>query len=330
MTRMQYCEGILAGFEYVMEQDPKCLTIGQGLWSPWYVGRSMDGLDKKFGVDRVIDTPVSEQATTGIAVGAALNGYRPIVIHPRMDFMILATDQIVNQAAKWHHMLGGGRSPSMVVRGIVNRGGEQGAQHSQALHSWYAHIPGLRVVMPATPADARDLLIAAVQSPDPVLYIDDRWLYEWEDEVPPPQDMDLASLGPQLLRDGTDVTIGAASYSVKLGLDAAELLAAEGISCAVVDARILNPFDPSLLRKSVCKTGRFLAVDGSWANCGFAGEMIAAVVEGMPPSALRSAPARITLPAAPAPTSRPLEAAYYPTVEKVADEIRRMVKGPGQ
>lgn len=326
MTRMQYCEAILAGFEYVMERDKKCLTIGQGLWSPWYVGRSMDGLDKKFGVHRVIDTPVSEQATTGMAVGAALNGYRPIVIHPRMDFMILATDQIVNQAAKWHHMLGGGASPSMVVRGIVNRGGEQGAQHSQALHSWYAHIPGLRVVMPATPQDARDLLIAAVQSADPVLYIDDRWLYEWEDEVPPPRDLDLSTIGPQVLRKGSDVSIGAASFSVKLALDAAEILQRDGISCEVIDARILNPFDPSLLRASVKKTGRFLAVDGGWSNCGFAAEMIAAVAEGLPPSAFRAPPARLTLPAAPAPTSKVLEQAYYTTVEDIVARASAMVK----
>jgi pyruvate dehydrogenase E1 component beta subunit len=327
MTTMQYCEGILAAFRYVMRTDPKCLTIGQGLWSPWYVGRSMDGLDEEFGKDRVIDTPVSEQATTGIAIGAALNGYKPIVIHPRMDFMVLAADQIVNQAAKWRHMLGGGRSPSVVIRAIINRGGEQGAQHSQALHSWFAHIPGLRVVMPATPADARDLLIGAVQSPDPVLYIDDRWLYEQEDEVAEAGDVDLAALGPQLLREGTDITIGAASYSVKLALDAAEELAEEGISCAVVDARILNPFDPALLRRSVRKTGRFLAVDGGWEVCGFAGEMIAAVVEDLAPSELRASPARVTLPAAPAPTSRPLEQAYYPTAVTVADAVRRMVSG---
>ena len=329
MARMQYCEAILAGFEYAMERDPKCLAIGQGLWSPWYVGRSMDGLDKRFGLARVIDTPVSEQATTGIAVGAALNGYRPIVVHPRMDFMILAADQMVNQAAKWRHMLGGGRSPAMVVRGIVNRGGEQGAQHSQALHSWFAHIPGLRVVMPATPRDARDLLIAAVQSPDPVLYIDDRWLYEWEDDLPPPQDLDLAAIGPQLLRDGTDITLGAASYSVKLSLDVAELLAPEGISCAVVDARVLNPFDPSLLRQSVKKTGRLLAVDGGWSNCGFAGEMIAAVVEAVDPRALRACPARVTLPEAPAPSSKPLEDDYYPTAAGIAAQVRQMVRGEG-
>lgn len=327
MTRLAYCDGIREAFEYCMTTDPKCFAIGQGLWSPWYVGRSMDKLDEKFGRARVIDTPVSEQATTGIAVGAALLGYRPIVIHPRMDFMILATDQIVNQAAKWRHMLGGQVSPSMVVRGIVNRGGEQGAQHSQALHSWYAHIPGLRVVMPATASDARDLLIAAVQCDDPVLYIDDRWCYEHEEEVAPAADVDLASIRPLLRREGSDITLVAASYSVLLAMEAADVLKAEGISCDVIDMRMLNPMDPALVRSSARKTGRLLAIDGGWRTCGFAGELIATACEALAPQDWRAAPQRITLPDAPAPTSKPLEAAYYPTAATVVDRVRQMVRG---
>lgn len=323
--RMAYCDGIREAFEYCMATDPKCFAIGQGLWSPWYVGRSMDKLDEKFGRARVIDTPVSEQATTGIAVGAALLGYRPVVIHPRMDFMILATDQMVNQAAKWRHMLGGQVSPSMVVRGIINRGGEQGAQHSQALHSWYAHVPGLRVVMPATAADARDLLIAAVQCDDPVLYIDDRWCYEHEDDVGPAADVDVADIRPVLRREGADITLAGAGYSVLLAMEAAELLAKDGISCDVVDIRMLNPMDPELVRSSVRKTGRLLAVDGGWRTCGFAGELIATVTEALAPADWRTAPRRITLPDAPAPTSRPLEAAYYPNAEAVATEVSAMV-----
>lgn len=327
MTRMAYCDGIREAFEYCMTTDPKCFAIGQGLWSPWYVGRSMDKLDEKFGRTRVIDTPVSEQATTGIAVGAALLGYRPIVVHPRMDFMILATDQIVNQAAKWRHMLGGMASPGMVVRGIINRGGEQGAQHSQALHSWYAHIPGLRVVMPATAADARDLLIGAVQCNDPVLYIDDRWCYEHEDDVGPASDVNLSSIRPVLRREGADITLAGAGYSVLLAMQAADLLAAEDIGCEVVDIRMLNPMDPALIRASVERTGRLLAIDGSWRTCGFAGELIATVTEALSPTDWRAAPQRITLPDAPAPTSKPLEAIYYPTAETVADRIRAMVRG---
>ncbi len=322
---LAYCDGIREAFEYCMDRDDKVFAIGQGLWSPWYVGRSMDNLDKRYGKERVIDTPVSEQATTGIAVGAALQGYRPVVIHPRMDFMILATDQIVNQAAKWRHMLGGKTSPSMVVRGIVNRGGEQGAQHSQALHAWYAHIPGLRVVMPATASDARDLLIAAIQSPDPVLYIDDRWCYEHKETVSPPKDVDLASVKPVLRREGTDITIAAASYSVLLAMEAASSLSGEGISCDVIDMRALNPLDATLVSSSVQKTGRLLAVDGGWRTCGFAGELIARASESTNPSDWKTAPRRITLPDAPAPTSKPLEAIYYPTADSIAQAVRSMV-----
>jgi pyruvate dehydrogenase E1 component beta subunit len=326
MNKIAYCDAILQGFEYLMESDPKCLAIGQGLWSPWYVGRSMEGLDRRFGKERVIDTPVSEGATTGIAVGAALHGYKPIVIHPRMDFMILATDQIVNQAAKWRHMLGGRCSPAVVIRGIINRGGEQGAQHSQALHSWYAHIPGLRVVMPATPSDARDLLIAATQSPDPVLYIDDRWLYEWEEELAPAGDVDLNSVRSVLRHEGNDITLAGAGHSVKLALDAAALLRDQGVRCDVVDMRVLNPLDPEALRRSVRKTGRLLAIDGSWSNCGFAAELIATAVEAAGPADWRAMPGRVTLPPAPAPTSKPLEAAYYPTAESVAAAALDMIK----
>jgi pyruvate dehydrogenase E1 component beta subunit len=324
---LAYCDGIREAFEYCMDKDERVFAIGQGLWSPWYVGRSMDNLDKRYGKHRVIDTPVSEQATTGIAVGAAVMGYRPVVIHPRMDFMILATDQIVNQAAKWRHMLGGASSPSMVVRGIVNRGGEQGAQHSQALHSWYAHIPGLRVVMPATAADARDLLIAAIQSPDPVLYIDDRWCYEHQEVVGPAVDVDLAAIRPVLRREGADITIAAASFSTLLAMEAADLVAAEGISCDIIDMRVLNPLDTVLLAQSVRKTGRLLAVDGGWRTCGFAGELIASAAELLAPGDWRAAPRRITLPDAPAPTSKPLEAMYYPTASALADAIRTMVRG---
>lgn len=325
MTRLAYCDGIREAFEYCMERDPKCFAIGQGLWSPWYVGRSMHDLDKKFGRERVIDTPVSELATTGIAVGASLLGYRPIVIHPRMDFMVLATDQIVNQAAKWRHMLGGKISPSVVFRGIINRGGEQGAQHSQALHAWYAHVPGLRVVMPATASDARDLLIAAVQCDDPVLYIDDRWCYEHEEDVTPAADVDLASIKPVLRQEGDDITLVGAGYSVLLALDAAKRLAEKGIGCDVVDLRMINPLDPSVVRQSVRKTGRLLAIDGGWRTCGLAGELIATVSEALEPTDWRAKPQRLTLPDAPAPTSKPLEAAYYTTVELVTESVSRMI-----
>lgn len=318
-----YSEGILDAFSYLLEHHPDVILIGQGLWSPWYVGNSMKDLDRRFGKERVIDSPVSEDATTGIAGGASLAGLRPVVIHPRLDFMILASNSIVNQIAKWSHMLGGQSHPNVTIRGIVNRGGEQGAQHSQALHSWYAHIPGLRVVMPATAADARDLLVASVLCDDPVLYIDDRWCYEIEEDLEPIEEIDLRSVRPRVLRPGGDVTVVGSGYSTQLALAAAELLESDGISAEVVDVRVLNPLDMGPVLKSVEGTRRLVAVDGGWRTCGFAGEIVAGVIETMPPGHLLSKPLRLTLPDAPAPTSSALERIYYPTAESIAEQIAK-------
>jgi pyruvate/2-oxoglutarate/acetoin dehydrogenase E1 component len=325
MTRTSYGLAIRSGFTHLLDNHSDVIVMGQGVWSPWYVGNTMTNLDRDYGRDRVIDTPVSEWATTSAAVGASLNGLKPVVIHPRMDFMLLATDSIVNQAAKWNHMLGGQASPSVCIRGIINRGGEQGAQHSQALHAWYAHIPGIKVVMPSSVADARDLLIAATLSPDPVVYIDDRWLYEREGEVGPVRDIDLDSIRNEVIRPGEHVTIAASSYSTYLAEQAAELLAADGIDAEIVDLRVLNPFDAEALIQSVSKTGRLLAVDGGWATCGLSAEIIARAAEAVSPTAWRARPARLTLPDAPAPTAKNLEKLYYPDVGAVAAAARKLV-----
>ena len=169
VVKTNYGEAIRLAFEYLLGTYPEVFVIGQGLWSPWYVGNSMTDLDKIFGIQRVIDTPISEAACTGAAVGAGLVGMKSIVVHPRIDFMLYAMDSNVNQASKWSHMTGRQANSNVTIRGIINRGGEQGAQHSQSLHSWFAHIPGLRVVMPSTVSDARDLLISAALCPDPVV-----------------------------------------------------------------------------------------------------------------------------------------------------------------
>lgn len=325
MVRYNYGTAMLAAFEYLLGTYPEVFVIGQGLWSPWYVGNSMTDLDKKFGADRVIDTPVSESACTGAAVGAALAGMKPIVVHPRMDFMLYAMDAIVNQAAKWSHMVGGQAAPGVTIRAIINRGGEQGAQHSQALHAWFAHVPGLRVVMPATVADARDLLIASVLSPDPVLFIDDRWLYSLEDDLPPVNELVLSQLGPQQLMTGDDVTIVGSGYSSRLAIEAAEILKTSGISADVIDLRILNPLDTTKIIESVTKTGRLLVVDGGWGPCGIAGEVIAQVAEGAAVGVMKKSPIRLTLPFAPAPTAQILEQAYYPTIDSVVGCVKKMM-----
>jgi pyruvate dehydrogenase E1 component beta subunit len=310
-AKVNYGQALLQGFEYLLSKHPEVFVIGQGLWSPWYVGSSMTDLEKNFGKDRVIDTPVSEMACTGAAIGASLAGYKPVVVHPRIDFMLLAVDQIVNQAAKWHHMLGGSASPAVTIRGIINRGGEQGAQHSQALHSWFAHIPGLRVVTPATPRDARDLLVSSVLCDSPVLFIDDRWLYEQEAEIGDVVEEPLESVGPAVLAEGKDITLVASGYSVLQAMEAAKELQQQNVSAEVIDLRVLNPVRWDDIVSSVEKTGHLLAIDGGWTNCGMAAEIIAAVSERINWNKLQAAPARITLTDSPAPTSGPLEDNYY-------------------
>lgn len=277
------------------------------------MGNSMTDLDKEFGVERIIDTPVSESACTGAAIGAALAGMKPIMVHPRMDFMLYAMDAIINEAAKWSSMMAGQAHAGVTIRSIINRGGEQGAQHSQALHSWFTHIPGLRVVMPYSVSDARDLLIASVLSGDPVIYIDDRWLYSNEEVLQPVVELDLKNQGPKIIKIGVDLTLVAAGYSTHLALEAAKILTNQGIDAEVIDIRVLSPLSPELILKSVTKTGRLVVVDGGWSPTGFAGEIIATVTESIDPKLIKSSPKRITLPFAPAPSASNLEKLYYPT-----------------
>jgi len=326
MERFNYGSAILSAFEYLLKTRPEVFVIGQGLWSPWYVGNSMTDLDKKFGSQRIIDTPVAEAACTGAAIGASLVGMKPIVVHPRMDFMLYAMDPIVNQAAKWSHMFGGQAHPSVTIRAIINRGGEQGAQHSQALHAWFAHVPGLRVVMPSTVADARDLLIASVLSPDPVIYIDDRWLYDLEDDLPEVKELDLSEQRPVVSLLGKDLTIVASSYTSHLAREAAAVLAAEKILVEVVDIRVLNPFYGEDIIQSVSKTGRLLVLDSGCTSAGFSGEVIAKVVEKLPLRYLKKPPMRLALPDAPAPTPRVLEEEYYLCTNDVVAASRALVR----
>ena len=321
MARVSYGEALRDGFIYLLDNYPEVFIIGQGLWSPWYVGNSMTDLDKIYGKERIIDTPVSESACTGAAVGASLSGTRPVVVHPRIDFMLYAVDSIVNQAAKWSHMTGGQASPNLTVRAIINRGGEQGAQHSQALHAWFAHIPGLKVVMPYSVADARDLLIASVLSDHPVIFIDDRWLYDDVDEIGPIKELNLSNIEPMILSTGSDLTMVSSSYSSKVCLNALNTLEKDGISADLFDLRVISPLNIENIIKSVIKTGNLMVVDGGWAPCGLSSEVIASVVEKISPSDLKSNPRRITLPFAPAPTSRALEKIYYFDEKTIIDAV---------
>lgn len=323
-NKYNYGTAILSAFDYLLENYPEVFIIGQGLWSPWYVGNSMTDLDKKFGVERIIDTPVSESACTGAAVGASLAGMKPIVVHPRMDFMIYAMDAVVNQAAKWSHMLGGQANPGVTIRSIINRGGEQGAQHSQALHAWFAHVPGLRVVMPSTVEDARDLLIASVLCPDPVMYIDDRWLYDQEAELPPIVELNLVDQGPKISQQGNDITIIGSGHASLLAREGAKLLEEDSISAEVIDVRVLNPFYVEEIVRSVKKTKRFLVVDSGCETAGFSAEIIAKVIERLPVNCLKNTPMRLALPDTPAPTSQNLEKEYYLSPYDVQNSVKKI------
>lgn len=324
MRELSYSDAIREASAQVLAADSRVFFIGQGVWSPWYVGSTMRDLDKDFGRDRVIDSPVSENATTGAAIGAALVGMIPVVIHPRMDFMILAIDQIVNEAANWSYMFGGQAHVPMVIRAIINRGGEQGAQHAQALHAWLMHVPGLKVVMPSTPRDAKGLFISAIYDGNPVIYIDDRWLYDEVGDVP--KESYMVPIGEGAIRrTGQDVTVVAISYMATEAMKAATELESQGISIEIIDPRSLKPLDTELIYRSVKKTGRLVIADVGWLTAG-AGAEIAASVASNAFDYLKAPIERVALPDCPAPTSSALEDAYYPKAEQVIEAVRRVTK----
>lgn len=320
---LSYGMAINEATRQLMDEDESVFLIGQGVNSPWYVGNTTMGLRDKFGSQRVFDTPVSENAITGVAIGAALAGMRPIVVHPRMDFALLANEQIFNQASNMYYMFGGRVSAPLVIRAIINRGGEQAAQHSQALHAIYTHSPGLKVVMPSTPYDAKGLLVASIRDNSPVVYIDDRWLYDDTGDVP--EEIYEVPIGKGALRKkGHDVTVVATSYMSVQAMKATEDLATHGIEVEVIDVRSLKPLDKELILESVVKTGRLVVADGGWTTCGFAAE-ISAMVASTVFESLKAPILRVALPDTPAPMSRALEKAYYPTATNIVSAVNRVL-----
>ena len=324
MRKLNYALAINEALHQMMVEDASVFLIGQGVKSPWYVGRTAEGLLDRFGPDRVIDTPVSENAMTGAAVGAALAGMRPVAVHPRMDFMLYAFDPIINQAANWSYMNGGKLSAPVVFWCIINRGGEQAAQHSQAIHALFAHIPGLKVIMPSTPVDAKGLMISAIKDDNPVVYIDDRWLHGTEADVPEGS-YEIPIGKGDVKREGTDVTLVAVSYMAKLALEAANELGENGIDVEVVDPRTIKPLDKDMILASVSKTGRLVVADVGWKTFGVAAE-ISAMVNEEAFGKLKAPVCRISLPDFPAPASSPLEKAYYPTVENISSAIKKICR----
>jgi len=325
MRKISYAEAINEALHQIIEKNTKVFLIGQGVTSPWYVGTTTVGLVNRFGPKRIVDTPTSENCITGVALGAALAGMRPIICYPRMDFMYYAMDQIANHTANWHYMFGGQLSAPVTLWAIVNRGGEQAAQHSQALQAIFMHLPGLKVVMPSTPYDAKGLLVASIEEDNPVIYIDDRWLYQHVGDVP--EELYSVPIGKGVVRhEGKDVTVVATSYMVHEAIKASENLDREGIDVEVLDLRSLKPLDENLLLTSVKKTGRLIVVDGGWKTCGVAAEISARITEIDVFRSLRAPIIRVSLPDTPAPASSALEKVYYPKAEKIILAVRKILE----
>ena len=314
-----YCEAINEALHQAMARDPAIVVMGEGVTDPRAIFGSTRGLRDAFGAARVFETPLSENGMTGVAVGAALTGLRPLMTHQRVDFMLYAMDQLVNHAAKRCYASGGTQSVPMVIRAVVGRGWGQGAQHSQSLQALFAHVPGLKVIMPTTPYDAKGLLLGALADGNPVICLEYRSLYDQRGPVPSePYTLPLGT--GAVRRRGTEVTVVAVSAMVLDALQAAEEAGRAGISVEVLDLRTVKPWDQALVLSSVERTGRVVVADTGWACCGLSAEIAAVIAERAFP-ALKAPVRRVALPDAPTPTSAALEAAFYPGVPALVNAI---------
>ena len=276
--QLTYAAAINEATDQLLKKYREVLVIGLGVPDPKGIFGTTQGLKQKYGSNRVMDMPVSENAMTGVCIGASLRGLRPILTHQRVDFSLLSFDQLVNNAAKWFFMFGGQQPVPLVIRMIVGRGWGQGPQHSQSLQALFAHIPGLIVLMPTTAYDAKGLLVSAVENNNPVVILEHRWLFNLVDEVP--KKLYRTPIGKShILHSGEDVTIVASSYATIESLHVAKVLAHAKISAEVIDLRTIKPLDMKTIMNSVAKTKRLLVVDTGWTTGGISAEIITEVVE---------------------------------------------------
>jgi len=305
-----------------MRRDQSVFVIGEDVAEAGTVFRVLAGLVDEFGRERVIDSPISEAGIAGLGVGAAMTGMRPVVDIMFGDFITLAMDQIVNQAAKVHYMSGGKLRVPLVIRTTMGATRRSAAQHSQSLHAWIAHVPGLKVVLPSTPADAKGLLKSAIRDDSPVVFFEDKMMYQLKGPVP--EGEYTVPLGvADVKRAGADVTIVATSSMVHVALDAAARLEGEGIGAEVVDPRTLLPLDAATLVASATKTGRVIVVDEGYGQYGVTGEIAAVITEGAFDH-LDAPVRRMGAMNVPIPFSPVLEDQTVPTATAVADAARRL------
>ena len=324
--KITFAEAIREGTDQCMGNDSSVFIMGLGVPDPKGIFGTTTGLREKYGEKRVLDMPVSENGMTGIAIGSALTGMRPIMTHQRIDFMLLALDQIINNAAKWHYMFGGQMSVPLVVRLLVGQGWGQGPQHSQSLQAIFAHIPGLKVVMPFSPYDAKGLLVSAVEDNNPIVFIEHRWLHPLLGEVP--KKVYNTPIGEaRVVKKGKDITIVSSSHMTLEVLKAAECLKNENIDVEVIDLRSLKPLDENTIIESVIKTGHLIVVDGAWRFMSISAEIIAIIAEKTFTS-LRKPPCRITFPDLPTPTSSALSSQYYPRAINIINKVTDLLHLP--
>ena len=319
MRNLKFSEAINEAIEIAMDFDSNVICYGLGVTDPKGIFSTTTGLEKKFGNNRVFDMPTSENAMTGVAIGAALAGIKPIMTHQRLDFFLLAMDQLVNGAAKWNYMFGGKKSVPITIRLIIGRGWGQGPTHSQNLQAWFAHIPGIKVVMPSSPEDAKGLLLSSIFDPNPVIFLEHRWLHNIIGEVSD-GDSRIEIGKARLIRTGVDITIISMSYLTIEAIRAADFLSVHGIDCEIIDLRSIKPLDYNIIFESVSKTGRVLALDSGFTTCSFASEVITQIVTEKF-TFLKNAPVRLAMPDVPEPTSHALTKNFHITAKEIVEKI---------
>ena len=317
MTTISFVDAINAALRQSMELDPNVFVFGIGADTKSGIFGSTTGLVEQFGAKRVFDVPISEQAMTSLAAGAAQAGMRPVLVHQRVDFMLYSMDQLVNWIASWRFVSGGRATMPLTIRAIVGKGWGQGPQHSKSLYSWFAHIPGLKVVTPGSPVDAKGLLMSSIMSNDPTIFIEARSLYSMKEDVP--DEPYFIMPGQALIRrPGDNLTLVTFGAMIPLAMEAAERLATQAIGVEVVDLRTLAPLDIATVLASVKKTGRLLVAEMDWLKFGVTAEVIAAVCEAMG-DRLLARPRRVGWPHSFVPTAQALEEAFYPTADTLIE-----------
>jgi len=322
IRQLRYVDALREAVEQEMARDESVFIFGLDVDDHKAIQGSTKGLLERFGPERVFTTPLSEDAMTGVAIGAALAGYRPIHVHIRMDFLLLCMNQLVNIAAKARYMYGGAVKVPLTVRCMIGKSWGQGAQHSQGLHSLLAHIPGLKIVTPSNAYDAKASMIAAIRDDNPVIVVEHRLLYGLE--APVPFEITPTRFGQaRVCRSGGDITLVAVSNMVMECLRAAELLEEVGIDATVIDPITVSPLDSHTIIQSAETTGRLLAVDNAWTMCGISAEILARVAEEArsPVRVARMGFAPTTCPTTPA-----LEQAFYPNPATIAAKAYAMVR----